>query len=150
MRRILLATEGSACSIQAIRQFIDLNEGRPAEVHVLSVIPEGNCRLALPHEVETYNREADMALEALDLALVDLARAGLQATSAVRVGDPAAAIVQVAQELQVELIVMGTRGGKGGKCGGDGSVAHEVLRRAPCAVLIQPCPSPLPSPLTGV
>lgn len=138
MRRILIATEGSSCSMEAIRQFAGLFEGRQAELHVLSIIPRPAYRFALPHEIEESNREADQALEALDLAIGDLARAGFPAQPMVRVGEPARTIVQVARELDVDLIVLGTHRRQGLERVVDGSVAEEVLRLAPCAVLVQP------------
>lgn len=138
MRRILLATEGSDCSIEAIQHFIDLFEGRLVDLHVLSVIPMSSYRFVLPHEIESCNREANMALEALDQAVTELARAGFCAQPMVRVGEPAATIVQVAKELEAQLVVLGTHGRSGLERVVDGSVAAEVLRHAPCAVLVQP------------
>lgn len=138
MRRILIATEGSDCSIEAIEHFTRLFEGHPVEMHVLSVIPMLAYRFALPHEIEACNREAERALEALDLAIADLSLAGFLAQPMVRVGEPAATIVQVARELAADLIVLGTHGRTGLERIVDGSVAEEVLRLAPCAVLVQP------------
>ncbi|HEY9855298.1 MAG TPA: universal stress protein [Stenomitos sp.] len=138
MRRILLATEGSACSNEAIQQFTELFEDHPAELFVLSVIAMPTYSFALPHEIEACNREADQALEALDQAIADLARAGHAAHAMVRVGDPAQTIVQVARELGAQLIVVGTHGRQGLERIVDGSVAEAVLRHAPCAVLVQP------------
>lgn len=149
MRRVLIATEGSTCSIEAIQQFIELFAGQPAELHVLSVIPLPAYRIVLPHEIAECNREADRALEALDLAIADLARAGFRAQPMVRVGEPAATIVSVAHEVDAQLIVLGTHGRTGLERVLDGSVAEAVLRQAPCAVLVQPSPDGVPA-LAGV
>lgn len=150
MRRILLATEGSACSSEAIRQFTELFEGHPCELYVLSVIPMPGFHFALPHEIEACNRDADRALEALDLAIHDLARADFSAQPMVRVGDPASIIVQVAREVEARLIVLGTHGRQGLERVVDGSVAEEVLRHAPCAVLVQPSVTAPAKPLSLV
>ncbi|HEY7490197.1 MAG TPA: universal stress protein [Candidatus Tectomicrobia bacterium] len=50
-------------------------------------------------------------------------------------GDPADAIVQVAQDLGVDLIVMATHGRTGLQHVFLGSVAEKVIRHAPCPVL---------------
>jgi nucleotide-binding universal stress UspA family protein len=51
-------------------------------------------------------------------------------------GSPAEAIVRLAQERQVDLIVMGTHGRTGLSHILLGSVAEKVVREAPCPVLI--------------
>ncbi len=53
----------------------------------------------------------------------------------VEVGDPADAIVRLAQERGVDLIVMGTHGRTGLSHVILGSVAEKVMRLAPCPVL---------------
>lgn len=50
-------------------------------------------------------------------------------------GDPAGAIVQLAEEEHVDLIVMGTHGRTGLRRLLMGSVAESVVRRAPCPVV---------------
>jgi universal stress protein A len=63
------------------------------------------------------------------------------------IGDPAEAILKLAQEDQVELIVMGTHGRRGLTRLLMGSVAEAVVRRAPCPVLTvrQPATAPAAS-----
>ncbi len=50
-------------------------------------------------------------------------------------GDPGHEIVRVAEELNADLIVLGTHGYSGWKRFTIGSVAELVVRHAPCAVL---------------
>jgi nucleotide-binding universal stress UspA family protein len=57
-------------------------------------------------------------------------------------GDPATAIVQVAQEAGCDLIVMGTHGRTGLARLLMGSVAEKVVREAPCLVLTVKTPQP--------
>jgi nucleotide-binding universal stress UspA family protein len=60
-------------------------------------------------------------------------------------GDPATAILQVAQERQCALVVMGTHGRTGLGRLLMGSVAEQVVRKAPCPVLTVKIPQrPLP------
>jgi nucleotide-binding universal stress UspA family protein len=56
--------------------------------------------------------------------------------------DPAAEIVRVAREAPCDLIVMGTHGRTGLRRALLGSVAEQVLRRAPCPVLTVKTPFP--------
>ncbi len=56
-------------------------------------------------------------------------------------GDPASAIVRVAEEEQVDLIVMGTHGRTGLRRLLMGSVAESVVRRASCPVITYRQPS---------
>jgi nucleotide-binding universal stress UspA family protein len=57
-------------------------------------------------------------------------------------GDPAAEILRLAQEGPYDLIVLGTHGWTGLNRLLMGSVAEEVLRRAPCPVLTVKVPPP--------
>jgi nucleotide-binding universal stress UspA family protein len=50
-------------------------------------------------------------------------------------GDPAGAILRAARENQCDLIVMGTHGRAGLNRFLRGSVAEEVVRKAPCPVM---------------
>jgi len=50
-------------------------------------------------------------------------------------GNPATAILNVAREINCDLIVMGTHGRTGLNRLLNGSVAEEVVRKAPCLVL---------------
>jgi universal stress protein A len=50
--------------------------------------------------------------------------------------DPAAAILETAMRFHCDLIVMGTHGRLGLKRWLEGSVAEQVIRRAPCPVLV--------------
>jgi nucleotide-binding universal stress UspA family protein len=57
-------------------------------------------------------------------------------------GDPATAIVELAREENVDLIVMGTHGRTGLRRLLMGSIAEAVVRTAPCPVLTYKSPQP--------
>lgn len=61
------------------------------------------------------------------------------------IGDPAEAIVQLAESDHVDLIVMGTHGRTGLTRLLMGSVAEAVVRRAPCPVLTVKQPAAVPA-----
>lgn len=75
--------------------------------------------------------------EAALTKLQDLVPAGFRDSWAVEaaVGPPADTIVRIAEERQVDLIVMGTHGRTGLQHMLLGSVAEKVVRTAPCPVL---------------
>lgn len=56
--------------------------------------------------------------------------------SAIRCGNVAQEIIAAAEEQDADVIVIGARGQTGGETGGLGSVAQQVVRYAPCSVLI--------------
>jgi len=58
------------------------------------------------------------------------------ATYVHRIGDPADELVSAASELGTDLVVVGRRGGEDGARHEPGSVSADVVRRAPCDVLV--------------
>jgi hypothetical protein len=58
------------------------------------------------------------------------------ALSHILVGDPADAIVKLAKELQVQLVVIGTSKNRGAKRWLRGSTAERVVRMAECPVMV--------------
>jgi nucleotide-binding universal stress UspA family protein len=62
--------------------------------------------------------------------------AGVTATEHAREGDAADAILDVAEELGADLIVVGNKGMTGAKRFLLGSVPNKVSHHAPCAVMI--------------
>jgi nucleotide-binding universal stress UspA family protein len=58
------------------------------------------------------------------------------ATYVQRIGDPADEIVGAADELGADLVIVGRRGGKDAARHEPGSVSADVVRRAPCDVLV--------------
>ncbi len=84
--------------------------------------------------------EADAALEAkardrITLLMVEKQIAHAHVNVLVRHGKPATNIVEVARELDIDLIVVSTHGRTGLRHVLMGSVAEKVVRYAPCPVL---------------
>jgi len=65
-------------------------------------------------------------------------------------GDPATEIIRLAQETKCDLIVMGTHGRTGLSRLLLGSVAEQVLRKAPCSVLTVKTPLPEARSVSGI
>lgn len=70
-----------------------------------------------------------------------LRRRGQDATALLVQGDPAERIVAEGEKLDADLIVLGSRGHGPTYEFLIGSVAHDVLRHAPCPVLMVPVPA---------
>ncbi len=62
---------------------------------------------------------------------------GIRVTTATEVGSPAWAIVQKAEEEKADLIAMTTHGRSGAARWAFGSVAEQVIRHAPCPLLVK-------------
>ena len=101
-----------------------------------SVDPTGGGRMSARPLSEPTVVRSDPAETAL-AQLQDLIPAAGRGTwdVAIAVGHPADAVVRVAQERKVDLIVMGTHGRTGLQHVLLGSVAEKVVRLAPCPVL---------------
>ena len=85
----------------------------------------------LPNEVDQPNETVQKSMNAF------LAEkfAGMDATGVILVGRPSEELVKLAEEKGADLIVMGTHGRAGFDRLLFGSVAHEVVRAAPCPVM---------------
>jgi nucleotide-binding universal stress UspA family protein len=140
---ILVGTDGSETASVAVRHAIGLAVDLQAKLAVVSAYePTADERLQLertqvPADVEwTVNPRADV-LELLDRACSEARSAGVaEAASHARQGDAADAILDVAEEQGVDLIVVGNKGMTGAKRFLLGSVPNKVSHHAPCSVLI--------------
>jgi nucleotide-binding universal stress UspA family protein len=65
-----------------------------------------------------------------------LEEAGVKAETYAREGDPADAILDVAEEQNADLIIVGNKGMTGAKRFLLGSVPNKVSHHAPCSVMI--------------
>jgi nucleotide-binding universal stress UspA family protein len=106
-------------------------------LHVISrpVIAYGNA--VVPDEPEIVRNAAQ---EQLDGLLIP--GGGLLAERRLAEGDPAEVILHVAREIPADLVVVGTHGRTGLRRVLMGSVAEQVVRRAPCPVLTVTTPFP--------
>lgn len=141
-RRILVATDFSEPSLPAVSLAIRESRRTGAALTVLHCIETmtsirgvelgGLWPREMEHraEHEQSRRNADASLEEV------LARHEAVGDRRVVAGSPAAAIVAACDEIQPDLLVVGTRGRTGLRRVVLGSVAEAVARLAPCSVLI--------------
>ncbi len=141
-RSIVVGTDGSETAAEAVRQAIDLAKAVSAKIQLVSAyepVPDRRLREELrdaPKDVEwsiTPREDVDGILEE---AAERAREAGVDVETFARQGDPADAILDVAEEQQADLIVVGNKGMTGAKRFLLGSVPNKVSHHAPCSVLI--------------
>jgi nucleotide-binding universal stress UspA family protein len=81
------------------------------------------------------NPREDVSVTLADAAK-DLEEQGVEVVTHAREGDPADAILDVAEEQGADLIVVGNKGMTGAKRFLLGSVPNKVSHHAPCSVMI--------------
>jgi len=140
MNKLLIAVDGSPSAERAVAQVIaDLGDRcRPPELHLLYVhppLPVGRVQAFIGEgSLTRYYREESLPYLAGAERLLQAADAPY--TRHLHVGPAAETIVRVADELGCDTIVLGN-GGHGRLAGAAlGSVAHAVLHRAVCPVLL--------------
>ncbi len=133
--KILLATDGSREAELAARTAADLAKGHNSELHVVYVEP------ALPmidqfadHGPERTSPESRRLLDEQVRHIEEAG--GTVAEAHLRLGRPDDQIVQVGEELDVGLIVIGSRGHGGVRRAVMGSISDSVIRHAHCPVLV--------------
>jgi nucleotide-binding universal stress UspA family protein len=139
---MVAGTDGSETATQAMRQAVDLARAVGAEMELVSAyepVPAQRLRderREAPEDLQwavNPREDVDATLE----AAASLAReAGVNARTYARQGDPADAILDVAEEREADLIVIGNKGMTGARRFLLGSVPNKISHHAPCSVLI--------------
>jgi nucleotide-binding universal stress UspA family protein len=140
LHRILVPTDCDDCSTATVRYAAGLAEKFAAELILLNVVQD--LALAMPDAVMPTPVPAPVVTELIEAAsngLANLVKAEnlerLRPRLEVRVGSPAAEIIQAASDLKADLVCIGTHGRGGIAHLLLGSVAEKVVRQAPCPVL---------------
>jgi nucleotide-binding universal stress UspA family protein len=137
---IVVGTDGSETAKRAVQEAVRMAKALGAELHVVSAYeplrgaritgaPEGAAKVWAPlpdSQVESTVEEAAATVRFADVAVK---------THAVQ-KDPADALLEVANEVGAQMIVVGNKGMHGARRFVLGSVANKVSHRAECNVLI--------------
>jgi nucleotide-binding universal stress UspA family protein len=129
---IVVGTDGSETARAAVRQATLLAATVGARIELVSAYEPGP---SAPPEGWSVSPRRDVE-DALRAAAEEIAAAGVHVTTHARQGDPAAALLDVAEERRAELIVVGNRGMTGAERFLLGSVPNKVTHHAPCSVLV--------------
>lgn len=143
--RVIVGSDFSALGDRALLEGLRLCALYPhAELHVITVAAEAHAQVRLPGSALQARPKA----EAQQIALAHVAQQSeryfaerpcpsLEKIAVyVAVGDPAERIVALAYAVDADVIVLGTHGRQGLDRLVLGSVADEVVRRAPCGVFV--------------
>ena len=137
MRSIVVGTDGSDTAAQALREACELAKTTGAKLHIVSAyVPLGGARVA-GEDRGTWMVGPDVQVDAvLDEAAGSVHTRGVEVESYARKGDPADALLSVADEQDADLIVVGNKGMTGAKRFLLGSVPDKISHHASCSVLI--------------
>ena len=139
---IVVGTDGSETAAEAVRQAGDLAKSVGASVHLVSAYePVPNTRLReerkdVPRDLEWMVNPREDVDAVLKEAADRMREESVKVETFAREGDPADAILDVAEEQKADLIVVGNKGMTGAKRFLLGSVPNKVSHHAPCSVMI--------------
>jgi nucleotide-binding universal stress UspA family protein len=141
-KSIVVGTDGSETASEAVRQAVELAKDIGARVQLVSAYePVSRARLReerseTPDDLQWMVNPREDVDATLQTAVELAADAGAESKTFARQGDPADAILDVAEETNADLIVVGNKGMTGAKRFLLGSVPNKVSHHAPCSVLI--------------
>jgi nucleotide-binding universal stress UspA family protein len=138
VKRILIPTDGSDCSLRAAAFGISLAKILGAEIFAIyavdTIILEELTKSTEEKDVEKELKEKGERYLTYVVKLAE--KEGLKAEAILAKGEPHDQIVHNAKTKGVDLIVMGTYGRRGTKRILIGSVTERVIEYAPCPVLV--------------
>jgi nucleotide-binding universal stress UspA family protein len=141
-KRIVVGTDGSETAAQAVRQAIELAKAFGAQLSIVSAYaPISGRRVKgeqseAPADVQYEIGPREDVIFILDAAAAEVKEAGVEVQTHPVEGDPADAILNVAEETKADLIVVGNKGMTGARRYLLGSVPNNVSHHAPCSVII--------------
>jgi len=141
--RIVVGTDGSETAAEAVRQATELAKLSDAHLDIVSAyqpIPSQRMKeesREAPGDVQYGISEREDVNLMLDKASGDAKNAGVsEVQSHALDGEPADAILDVAEKVGADLIVVGNKGMTGTRRFLLGSVPNKVSHHAPCSVII--------------
>jgi nucleotide-binding universal stress UspA family protein len=133
--RILVATDGSSRSEEAVGLAVRIAAAHSSELTVMTVVYTNDEFLALaPSMVTEMVMKAKSMVEKIRQ---QAEQAGVKAAAVVKEGEPYKAITALAGEIQADVIVMGSQGRRGLSKVLMGSVTERTIGYSPCPVLIR-------------
>jgi nucleotide-binding universal stress UspA family protein len=139
---IVVGTDGSETAREAVRQASELAKTLGSSMHLVSAyepVPDSRLReerQEVPEDLQWMVNPREDVNSTLEDAAEELKETGVEVDTHAREGDPADAILDVAEEQKADLIVVGNKGMTGAKRFLLGSVPNKVSHHAPCSVMI--------------
>jgi nucleotide-binding universal stress UspA family protein len=137
-KSIVVGTDGSDTASEAVRRAAQLAGDWQADLHLVSAHTPHKAKVAVGSgpEASDWVADPDYKVDAVLDKAVDLAKAGgVEPKLHAPKGDPADALMKVAETEGADLIVVGNRGMTGARRL-LGSVPNKVTHHASCSVLV--------------
>ncbi len=140
--RIVVGTDGSDTAAEAVRQATELASTTGATLDIVSAyepVPRDRLReeaQEVPGDVAHEVGPREDVNQVLESALQTAKQSGVEVQAHPREGEPADALLDVAENVKADLIVVGNKGMTGAKRFLLGSVPNKVSHHAPCGVWI--------------
>ena len=141
IRKILVPIDGSECSLNAARYATRIAKDENAQlfcIHVIASVPYGYA--SSPAAIDQYFKDLEEKVQSWFDKVRDMAKnqgiPELKTETFTDVKSVIGSIIDYATSIDVDLIVIGTRGRTGLKRLLMGSVANGVVQHAHCSVLL--------------
>ena len=139
---LVVGTDGSDTATEAVRQATELAKALSARIHLVSAYePVAESRLReervqVPDDLQWMVNPREDVEGTLRRAAGGIESEGVEVATYAREGDPADAILDVAEEQGADLIIVGNKGMTGARRFLLGSVPNKISHHAPCSVMI--------------
>jgi nucleotide-binding universal stress UspA family protein len=137
MKKILVAHDGSKISDKALKRAVEIAVGTEASLTVLSVVPELYLTelsdLDRQRIMEALTDETKITMEKVRVSLSGKA---IETKTIVRQGHAAEKILETAQKMKIDLLVVGSHGRHGARKFLLGSISSKVVDHSTCPVLV--------------
>jgi nucleotide-binding universal stress UspA family protein len=141
-RTVVVGTDGSDTAAEAVRQATALARTNGARLHVVTAYgarpgwDHDRSLEAMPDELRWMASPGEAAERIARQAAAAAQHEGVEAEYHSETGDPADVILDVARQVEADLVVVGNKGMQGAKRLLVGSVPNRVSHHAPSNVLI--------------
>jgi nucleotide-binding universal stress UspA family protein len=134
-KKILVGTDGSDSAGKAVQHAAELAAAMKATLVIVNAYPPARQDVG-----STFGRADAFPGQEIGQAILRDAEKhfgkGLKVKTVIREGDPAEGLIEVAEEENVDCIIVGNKGMTGAKRFLLGSVPNQVSHHAPCNVMI--------------
>jgi nucleotide-binding universal stress UspA family protein len=141
-KTIVVGVDGSDQARHAAALAVSMARCTGAEIHLMTVVrpPEGWWGIvgSPPTSTALGKTLIDAKQEILDTMLADLDLSGVEFQTIEDIGDPARMLVEYADKIGADLLIVGKRGAGLIERMVLGSVANRVVHDAPCPVVVVP------------
>ena len=133
---VVVGTDGSATATVAVMQAAELVKDSGGTLHIVSAYRRAAARVVQAGGEQCQIMPEDDVDNVLQEAAARARMAGAKVETHAVTDDPADSIIQIAEEVHADLVVVGNKGMQGAKRFLLGSVPSKVAHHAPCTVLV--------------